>query len=207
MRRVAQPDADLLLLLDAGMAYQIDQTVTVPYDGEYFNKCAAYEGQAIANAINAGRAALVARHYGDGLLLDVGVGSGEFVKTRPNTLGYDVNPVAIKWLKEMRRWRDIAWTQWPACTFWDVIEHVQVPEEYFVNMRSGAYLFTSLPIFGDLTRIRESKHYRPNEHLYYWTQEGFVRWMAWHGFSLLDVDDFETRAGREAILSFAFRKR
>ena len=35
---------------------------------------------------------------------------------------------------------------------------------------------------------------------------GFVAWMALHSFELLERQDFETRAGRDSILSFAFRK-
>jgi len=60
------------------------------------------------------------------------------------------------------------------------------------------------PIFPDLTAIRASKHYRPGEHLYYFTEDGLVRWMALHGFLLRERNDFETRAGRDSILSFAF---
>ena len=54
--------------------------------------------------------------------------------------------------------------------------------------------------------IRDSKHYRPGEHLYYFTELGFAQWMARHGFELLEVSNFETKAGRDSILSFAFRR-
>jgi hypothetical protein len=87
-----------------------------------------------------------------------------------------------------------------------VLEHVETPDDYFRRIHDGAYLFTSLPIFTDLTKVRQSKHYRPDEHLYYFSEDGFVNWMAHHRFKLLERDDFETRAGREAILSFAFRR-
>jgi hypothetical protein len=36
----------------------------------------------------------VARHH-QGKVLDVGIGSGQFVETRPETWGYDVNPEGI----------------------------------------------------------------------------------------------------------------
>src|SRR6185295_18228706 len=91
-------------------------------------------------------------------------------------------------------------------TFWDVLEHIEEPERYFERMPDSAFAFLSVPIFGDLTAIRASKHYRPGEHLYYFTEEGLARWMAMHGFRLLERDDFETRAGRDNILSFAFRR-
>ncbi len=124
---------------------------------------------------------------------------------RPNTFGRDVNPVAVEWLKANDLWvRNLS--DFRAFTFWDVLEHVEQPEDYFRQMPVGSSLFACVPVFADLQRIRESKHYRPGEHLYYWTQEGFAKWMSWHDFALLDMQDYETRAGRENVRSFAFRK-
>ncbi len=190
-----------------GVAWQRDQSQLVSYDESYFNKCAGYEGSDIANAINRGRVEFVAKHYCPvSPVLDIGIGSGEFIRSRKaRTYGMDVNPKAVEWLKESGLWADDL-LKFSAFTMWDVIEHVPEPEDYFRHISIGSYLFTSIPIFSDLTRIRESKHYRPGEHLYYWTRQGFVMWMQMHGFECLEVSDFETRAGRDSILSFAFRK-
>lgn len=200
-----QEDGDLMLLPEQGMAYQRDQSQLVAYDDAYFQKCAGYEGQEIAEKINAGRIAMVDRHYGPGPLVDIGIGSGEFIRKRLWTYGVDVNPMAQRYLVNRGIWayelRDFG-----AFTFWDVIEHLPDPTEYFGRIKDGSFLFTSIPIFEDLKRIRESKHYRPNEHLYYWTEAGFVAWMWLHRFELLERSDFETKAGRESILSFAFRR-
>ena len=202
----AVEDGDLMLCEAHGVAYQRDMKIRVAYDSDYFDKCAGYEDQAIARVINAGRIALVNKYVGaDAGVLDIGVGSGEFIKRRKNTFGYDINPAAIAWLKEIMRWTT-SFVPFEAFTFWDVIEHVEEPGEYFRRIHDGGYLFASLPIFDDLTRIRESKHYRPGEHLYYWTESGFVDWMALHGFKLLERQDYETRAGRDSILSFAFQR-
>lgn len=200
-----QDDGDLVLLPEQGMAYQRDQSQLVAYDEAYFAKCAGYEGQDIAEKINAGRIALVERHYGLGPLVDIGIGSGEFIRKRPHTYGIDVNPTAQWWLFDNALWA-YSLSDFRAFTMWDVIEHVPDPAEYFGRINDGGFLFTSIPIFDDLTRIRESKHYRPGEHLYYWTEKGFTDWMWLHRFELLEWSDFETKAGREAILSFAFRK-
>lgn len=202
----AIPDGDLMLCPEFGCAYQADMTVTVSYDAAYFGKCRSYEDKEIAVKINAGRIAIVQKHYGDGPCLDVGVGSGEFVRKRMSTWGTDVNPVAIRWLASHNLLAD-SLDGFGAYTFWDVIEHVPAPKEYFDAIRSGAYLFTSIPVFHDLMRVRESKHYRPGEHLYYWTDEGFIWWMDRHGFDFLERQDFEVQAGRESIYSYAFRKR
>lgn len=202
----SEEDGDLMLCRAHGVAWQQDMSSPVEYDDAYFDKYVGYEGKGIAKAINAGRVAIVNRYAGrDAITVDIGIGCGEFIKSRPATFGRDVNPKGIEWLRARNLWAENL-RDFDAFTFWDVIEHIEDPISYFRQINVGAYLFTSLPIFGDLTRIRDSKHYRPNEHFYYWTAFGFVSWMQRYGFQLLDQQDFETRAGRDSILSFAFRR-
>lgn len=205
-RFAATRDQDLMLCQSRGIAYQADMSKPVKYDEEYFDKYVSYEGSSIARKINDARAALVDKHAGsDRAVLDVGIGSGEFIKSRLNTCGTDVNKKARAWLKSAGKLADNLDT-FDAFTFWDVLEHVDVPNIYFKHMRPGSLLFTSLPIFDDLKKVRQSKHYRPNEHFYYWTERGFVDWMALYRFRLLEVSDCETEAGRESIKSFAFKR-
>lgn len=202
----AVADRDLMVSVDSGCAYQIDMSSPVPYDDAYFDKYVGYEGHEIARKINAGRVALVNTYAGSFTdVLDVGIGSGEFIKSRNHTFGIDVNKKAVAWLREHNRAAS-SLVGFRAYSFWDVLEHIETPENYFDQIASGSYLFTSLPIFEDITRVRESKHYRPNEHFYYWTDDGFVDWMKLYGFHLLERSDFETQSGREDIGSFAFRR-
>ncbi len=202
----ADADADLMLCREHGIAYQADMTPTAHYDAAYYAKCSSYEDQEISNRINDGRIALVAKHHGPfAAVCDIGIGSGEFIKRRGNTFGFDVNPVAIEWLKRNDLWaHDLS--AFGAYTFWDVIEHLQEPEAYFRHVQLHAKVFTSLPIFYGMGGIRLSKHYRPGEHLYYFEDEGFVKWMAKHGLMLLDRGDFEIDAGRESIYSYVFKR-
>lgn len=201
----AEADSDLMLCPAYGIAYQVDRDFIIKYDDAYYNKCVSYEDKEIARKINAGRIRLVNRRMGQNRVVDVGIGSGEFIKNRKNTFGFDVNPVAMEWLK-----RNDLWAQriedFGAMTFWDVLEHVPDPEMYLRKVHLHGFLFTSIPIFDDLKAIRKSRHYRPGEHLYYFTEAGFVGWMRKHGFLLLERADFETRAGRDSILSFAFKR-
>lgn len=207
LAKIARVDDDLVICEALGFAYQRDMTVTASYDEAYWQKCAGYEGAAIADAINRGRINLVARHAGECEVCDVGVGSGEFIKRRGNARGYDVNPTARAWLssegllierEELREFR--------AITFWDVLEHVPDPSEYLDLISPGAWMFTSIPIFENLDRIRSSKHYRPGEHLYYFTDDGFVSWLGSYGFELKERSSFEMLAGRDSIYSFAFQR-
>jgi hypothetical protein len=200
-----EADADLVLCRENGCAYQADMTPTAAYDESYFSKCQSYEGQAIADAINAGRVALVNHFIGMNRCCDIGIGSGEFIRHRGNTWGSDVNPVAIDWLRKAGRFADNL-GEFAALTFWDVIEHVPTPDDYFRHVPLHGFVFTSVPIMQSLDTIRESKHYRPGEHLYYWTFTGFTSWMHCHGFMCVGHQTFEIEAGREAIHSFAFKR-
>jgi hypothetical protein len=199
-------DGDLMLCRADGVAYQIDRGHLVNYDAAYYSKCAGYDGQPIADAINAGRVALVNRHVGNRPVVDIGIGSGEFIRQRGGeTYGHDVNPVAIEWLnrQDLRAERLAGYAGY---TFWDVLEHVETPEDYLKHVDIGDRVFVSLPIFYGLGAIRTSKHYRPGEHLQYFTLDGFVLWMGRHGFMLLERSDFEIQAGRESIYTFAFKR-
>lgn len=197
-------DGDLNLCLANGVAYQRDMSVLIKYDSQYWENYVARSGTQIANKLNAGRVAFVDKYF-KGEVLDVGIGSGEFIQSRPKTFGYDVNQLAINWLLEKKLYCD-DFSEFSGFTFWDVIEHIPDPAQYLWNMRCGAWIFTSIPIFDDLERIRESKHYKPGEHLYYFTVSGFVEYMAKQAFEMVGMSRFEVDAGREDIQSFAFRK-
>lgn len=201
----AESDGDLNLCLDDGIAYQHDHDQVVDYDAAYFEKYQAYRGSEISERLNEGRIAFVNKYVQHSPVLDVGIGNGDFVSRRLLTWGRDVNPAAVRWLQERRLWADELHS-FSGYTFWDVIEHVPDPGEYLRHIKVGAYLFASIPVFTDLRRVRDSKHYRPGEHLYYWTRAGFIAWMSWHGFRIVERSDFETHAGRDAIESFAFRR-
>lgn len=197
-------DPDLYFNHEYGVAWQADMTVTARYDAAYYRKCASYDGQDIGEALNRGRIAFVGRHYA-GRSLDVGIGSGEFVRKRPQTWGFDINPIACQWLAEHGRLATDL-DCFGALTFWDVLEHLPDMRVYLRHVHLHGYLFASIPVFQNLKNVRESRHYRPGEHLTYWTRDGFVRWMTQQGFMLLEESDFETQAGRDSIGSFAFRR-
>lgn len=204
----AIPDGDLMLCPMRGVAYQTDMAAgRVPYAADYWEKYRSYEGSEIARRINAGRVALVDRHAGAAAsVVDVGIGSGEFIRSRPGpTFGTDVNPLARQWLCAGARWASRL-DAFGAFTFWDVLEHLEDPDVYLRQIPDGSYLFACLPIFGRLVDVRSSRHYKPGEHLYYWTEPGFVAWMEERRFALLERADFETAAGRDGIVSFAFHR-
>jgi hypothetical protein len=201
--------ADGDLMLGAGVAYQRDMTAQIKYDGRYLSKIASYDRRIAAN-VNAGRVALVARHAGDGAsLLDWGAGDGSFLFAAGSwgfdAKGFDVIRVAADSLLSIGMFDDDP-ALFDVVTAWDVIEHMEDPGLFLRRIARGALLCCSVPIFTDLSAVRSSKHYRPGEHLLYFTDDGFVSWMAQYGFRLLERSDHETRAGRDSIGAFAFRR-
>lgn len=207
----AVEDADLMLCLARGLAYQKDPSAgRVQYDEAYYEKVWSYERTDIARAVNIGRCELIGRHIKKAAsILDIGSGSGAFLRAALNAnfqaCGFEVMPEAVDRLRAIGRYEERP-GRFDAVTFWDSIEHMEDPEIIFRKIMKGAHVFASIPVFRDLTRIRESKHYRPGEHLYYWTPAGFIAWMGAHGFRFLEESDHEVRAGREQIGAFAFAK-
>jgi len=206
-------DADLMLCAAHGCAYQRDMGANrVLYDEGYLGRVDAYEGSAIARAVNLGRCELLSRHLRPGAsVLDIGAGSGAFVRAANASgfacKGFEVIPNATLRLRAAHLYAEDDPTGYDAVTLWDTIEHLEDPGPLLRSIDAGSMLFLSLPIFDDLRAIRESKHYRPGEHLTYWTADGLVAWMTLYGFRLLESSDHETDAGRESIGAFAFMRR
>lgn len=228
-------DPDLVCHPSAGIAYQ---PFVKPFDygEEYFENYVERKGTSVATALNRARFNAVAQAIGPlssnetRALLDIGVGSGEFLEfmgcgksPKPEKVsraervgiirayGYDINPVAIRWLKERRLFLDpYAGPIGPGTviTLWDTLEHMPEPDDLFQRMLPGSILCTSLPIYPviDRKQIMASKHYKPNEHLYYFTKGGLINWLERSGFEFIFYSDAETKAGREGIGTFAFRK-
>ncbi len=184
------------------------------YDDRYLNKYIQMGSSPIGVALNEFRVALTAKYAGPkGDVLDVGIGCGTFLDRlgdRPKW-GYDVNPAGIAWLRERGLWHD-PHDGLPECcrvvTFHDALEHFRWPGELLATFPDGVHVIVTIPIFPDLARIVESKHWRPEngEHQLYFTESGLIGYMTDLGYEAVEVRDDETRIGREDILTGAFRK-
>ncbi len=202
-------DDDLVLCHAAGMAWQRDQgAARVTYDDAYFAKYKGYEGTSIALALNAGRMDMLRRHCLPGhTVLDYGAGCGTFVRwalaAGYRAMGYDICPATVEHLARISAYSENI-EEFDVVTFWDSLEHIDQPQRPLARVRDGAHVLVAIPIFEDLRRIRESKHYRPGEHLYYWSVPGFLRWMSRQGFRFIEGSGHEIEAGRASIGAFAF---
>ena len=185
--------------------------VTQPahYGQAYFDKYVGYADTELGHALTRYRVGLVNSYLQTGAsVVDIGIGCGQFVETMSAfapTFGFDINPVAVDWLATRRKFRDpllMLPGSIGALTFWDSFEHIRRPLE--VLACRPRFVFMSLPIFRDAEHVLVSKHFRPDEHFWYFTVWGLIREMARVGYECLEVSRAETRLGREDIASFAF---
>lgn len=193
-----------------------------PYDEAYRAKYEAMAGTPMARRLNTHRVAL-AKHAAEKIVrlhkppsfLDVGPGDGAFMGELIHDLpegedfvyGFDVNPAMITKLKAENRWgvpglvmSNPSW-MWDVITFWDSFEHIHRPD---LAVRATRAVAMSIPIFKNRAHVLESKHFRPDEHVWYFTHEGIITFMKKCGFSCVYYCDTETRIGREDIKSYIF---
>jgi hypothetical protein len=142
-------------------------------------------------------------------LVDVGIGSGIFIETLRkrgwNAFGTDINPVALEWL-DRHGWSWQMGEEVDILTFWDSLEHLPNPAEWILQA-DPKWIFISMPIYLNEEHCLTSKHFKPDEHIWYFTEEGLISFMKEIHFYCLEINDLETTiGGRESIKSFAFRR-
>lgn len=173
-----------------------------PYDRAYWERYRAMDLTQTGADLTDDRLAWVSRFW-DGSVCDIGIGGGRFVAEGAHR-GYDINPDAVAWLRQGCAYHDPYETPVDVMTFWDSLEHIHDPRPLLANCLKWA--FVSIPIFRDVDHILRSKHYRPTEHCWYFTTEGFIAFMERFGFRLAGQCNMEQNRGREDILTFAFRR-
>ncbi|MCT6589198.1 class I SAM-dependent methyltransferase [Pantoea dispersa] len=195
-------DSELVFFPELGIGrYPVPQER--PYDARYFQRYQQMAETETGRQLTVSRIELIARHY-HGPVLDVGIGAGQFVSMRPFTSGYDVNPAGVEWLKEKGLYVDLYSTVSPAISMWDVLEHIDDPEAAVA--RAGEIVFVSIPIFRDSADILQSHHFRKDEHIWYFTDEGLRNWFRTQGFQCVEHNRMECELGRQGIGTYAFRR-
>lgn len=176
------------------------------YDESYWSNYEQRAATPMGARLSELRIHTVNRYLGDnGELVDVGIGCGDFITRRGHTYGYDVNPVAVEWLRQRNLWFDPYAMKIKAASFWDVLEHIHDPAQPLANV--DRFAFISMPIYQDGEHVLRSKHYKPNEHIWYWSRDGLIGWMRSQGFECVEHGTPESLLGREAIESFVFERR
>lgn len=190
-------------LPEMGVGWYPVKEAAQPYDRAYWERYQGYDASPTGDALTAARVALVYRYW-HGPMVDVGIGGGRFVRQRPDTRGYDVNPHAVAWLEGKGLWFDPNHWPVPALSFWDSLEHIADPTEMLSS--AERYVFMSLPIFNGPDHVLTSRHYRKDEHYWYFTDAGLRNFMRRHGFELVERNTMEQACGREDIGTYVFRR-
>lgn len=202
---------DLTTNIKNGMAYQVDRSVSIPYNDAYFDEYKRRGETKIGKELNRRRFETVTRVCPQNKILDIGVGALNFIDMiKDRAYGYDIMDKSVKLLKEKELYID-PYKEWPndisGVTFWDSLEHLPDPNKLLSKLNIYNFVFVSIPIIEDIMKVKTWKHYKPNEHYWYFTRKGFINWMRNFGFILEGaVLDFEIKAGRTDIYTFIFRK-
>ena len=179
------------------------------YDDNYFNEYVSMEHTEIGDCLNKFRVDFVNKHT-RGLILDIGIGCGTFLKRRGNCVGFDVCPKATYLLQRKGKYFNpynggASWPKNKGINFFDSLEHLEWPELIFKQI-GRQFIFITMPIFRDFDHLLNSKHLKKDEHFLYFTESGLIQYMANYGFGLLEKRDDEIRCGREDIMAFVFRR-
>ena len=173
------------------------------YDEAYESKYLAYPEDEI-NKIRLNFVAAV------GSLLDFGCGSGSFVRAARaagfDAYGYDVNDFTSD-LRPPDGFKP------EIITAWDSFEHLtdEQQKEFFELAKSAKCVYVSIPDFESASwnvDLDTWRHYRPAEHLHYYTAAALARRFKLEGFTAYKLDHGED-AVRKApwkrnILSMGF---
>lgn len=80
------------------------------------------------------------------------------------------------------------------------------PEPELAVQQATEFVFVSIPIFTDAGDILRSHHFRKNEHIWYFTDEGIRRWFTEQGFECVEHNNIECELGRKGVGTYAFRR-
>lgn len=195
--------SSLVWLPEYGIGRYPVELKELPYDQAYFEKYRVMADTDVGRSLNAARVEMVRRHW-PGFVLDVGIGSGTFVEAHGDAAGFDINPAGVAWLRDNGLWADLYSGSYPALTMWDSLEHMPEPEKAVA--RSDEWVFIAIPIFKDGEDILHSHHFKKDEHIFYFTDEGIRRWFAEQGFTCVEQNTIECQLGRKGVASYAFRR-
>lgn len=180
------------------------------YDAEYFKKYQQMADTKMGRDITRFRVEFVEAYIKPSeLVLDIGIGSGQFVETRPETYGYDVNPAGVRWLLDRGSYADPYTVTMPGfvcghMTFFDSFEHIREPGKLLAKIEHTAVI--SLPVFAGADHVLRSRHFRKDEHYHYFTTAGLLDYMRAQGFQMVGWSDKESKLGRDGVETFAFKR-
>jgi len=178
------------------------------YDVEYYeNLLEMYAGsmQEISNI----RWKLVAQLHPK-TILDYGCGNNAFSLYRPDGIIVDSFDIGMISEKASYPQTGIRHKNYDLICLWDVLEHVDwehKPDGKMLEwIDKSKALAATIPILPEDKVLEDWKHYKPGEHLTYFTPAKFLSFMHRLGFDLLSHGQPECPP-RQDIHSYLFRRR
>jgi len=179
------------------------------YDTYYFeNMLEMYAGSGLS--INLKRWAFIGDCLdGEPVVLDYGSGCGMFGLFKPDHViydSYDIGKIGDAPYPQT----GIRHEEYDVICFWDVLEHVDwenSPDpDIEAIMEKAEYVAMTLPIHPTGKPKQGWKHWKPNEHLTYFTIAEVITFMEARGFEMVKLDQSECPP-RIDIYSFLFRRK
>lgn len=133
------------------------------------------------------------------LILDYGSGIGWFKAFSPNGTNIDTFDIADYPQTGIRhKFYDLV-------CFWDVLEHIPNFQVIDGLLKRTANIALTLPIKPNDINLEKWKHFKPGEHLTYFTEESLDKYLRKYKFNLIKMGMPECPP-REDIVSFLYAK-
>lgn len=132
-------------------------------------------------------------------VLDYGSGVGWFRAWRPQGMIVDSFDVG------QYPQTDIHLTIYDVTCFWDVLEHIRDFDVIEPVLALSKNVAGTVPIKPEDIFFKDWKHFKPGEHLHYWTEETLDALLNRYGFNRLRVG-YPECPPREGVMSFAYTR-
>ena len=125
-------------------------------------------------------------------ILDIGFGIGSFLKLCDiagiKTYGYDVKENNNKITKRVDNFQN----EYDIVTLFDSIEHLELDElNKIMNIRTSYLVISTPELSQEVTKIENWRHYRPNEHLFYFNFASLGLLLQKYGFEIIHSNYLE----------------
>ena len=187
------------------------------YDDDYAKHYLALSGTMKSVALNMKRAAFVTDHRSYGNLTDIGCGVGAFLNIvgqfdcYTSLKGYDINSTCVAITKNSGFDAESTPNGLPevtseVVTFFDTLEHFRSLTRVMGKVANAEVIVITIPLFTDYDSIEKSHHFKPGEHLHYFTDKSIQVLFKRYLFSPIKWSDFEDKVGRRGLRSYLFER-